>query len=58
MTYEKNFLIEYKNRLFNLNFDLKAYMNGYFYQKIEKKIDELLNEIASKYHINVEKSIK
>ena len=56
MTYDKNFLIEYNNRLLNLNFDLKAYMNGYFYLNIEKKIDELQNEIASKYHINVEKS--
>ena len=51
MTYEKNFLIEYKNRLFNLNFDLKAYMNGYFYQKIEKKIDELQKAISESYHI-------
>jgi hypothetical protein len=53
MTYDKNFLIEYNNRLLNLNFDLKAYMNGYFYLNIEKKIDELQKSISESYHIAI-----
>jgi hypothetical protein len=53
MTYDKNFLTEYKNRLINLNFDLKAYMNGYFNQKIEEKINELQKAISESYHIAI-----
>ncbi len=58
MTYEKNFLKEYNNRLLNLNYDLKAYVIQYFYKKLDDKIDELQNAIASKYHISIEKSSK
>jgi hypothetical protein len=53
MTYDKNYLLEYNNRLLNLNFDLKAYMNGYFFQNIEKKIDELQKAISESYHIAI-----
>jgi hypothetical protein len=53
MTYDKNFLLEYNNRLLNLNFDLKAYMNGYFFQNIEKKIDELQKAISESYHLAI-----
>jgi len=53
MTYDKNYLREYNNRLLNLNFDLKAYMNGYFFQNIEKKIDELQKAISDSYHLAI-----
>jgi hypothetical protein len=53
MTYDKNFLTEYKNRLLNLNFDLKAFMDGYFNQKIEMKINELQKAISESYHIAI-----
>ena len=53
MTYDKNFLLEYNNRLLNLNFDLKAYMNGYFFQNIEKKIEELQKAISESYHLAI-----
>ena len=53
MTYDKNFLTEYKNRLLNLNFDLKAFMDGYFIQKIEMKINELQKAISESYHIAI-----
>jgi hypothetical protein len=53
MTYDKNFLLEYNNRLLNLNFDLKAYMNGYFFQNIEKKIEELQKAISEFYHLAI-----
>ena len=58
MTYDNNILKEYNNRLLNLNYDLKAFLLQYFYKELDNKIDELQNEIASKYHINVEKSSK
>jgi hypothetical protein len=58
MTYDKNVLKEYNNRLLNLNYDLKAYVIQYFYKKLDDKIDELQNAIASKYHISIEKSSK
>jgi len=58
MTYDKNVLKEYYNRLLNLNYDLKAYVIQYFYKKLDDKIDELQNAIASKYHISIEKSSK
>ena len=53
MTYDKNFLLEYNNRLLNLNFDLKAYMNGYFFHNIEKKIEELQKAISESYHLAI-----
>ena len=53
MTYDKTFLTEYKNRLLNLNFDLKAFMDGYFIQKIEMKINELQKAISESYHIAI-----
>ena len=58
MTYEDNFLKEYLNRLLNLNYDLKAFVLQYFYKKLDNKIDELQSAIASKYHIDIEKSSK
>jgi hypothetical protein len=53
MTYDKNFLLEYNNRLLNLNFDLKAYMIGYFFQNIENKIEELQKAISESYHLAI-----
>ncbi len=53
MTYDKNILLEYNNRLLNLNYDLKAYMNGYFFQNIEKKIEELQKAISESYHLAI-----
>ena len=53
MTYDKIFLTEYKNRLINLNFDLKAFMDGYFIQKIVNKINELQKAISESYHIAI-----
>ncbi len=38
---------------FYLNFDLKAYMNGYFFQNIEKKIEELQKAISESYHLAI-----
>jgi hypothetical protein len=51
MTYDKNILLEYNNRLLNLNYDLKAFINRFFYENIEKKIDELQKAISESYHI-------
>ena len=53
MTYDKNFLLEYNNRLLNLNYDLKAFINRFFYENIEKKIDELQKAISESYHIAI-----
>lgn len=53
MTFDKQFLQEYNNRLLNLNYDLKAFVNGYFYQNIENKINELQNAISESYHIAI-----
>jgi hypothetical protein len=58
MTYDDNLLKEYNNRLLNLNYDLKAFVLQYFYKNLDNKIDELQNAIASKYHIDIEKSSK
>lgn len=57
-TYDNNILKECNNRLLNLNYDLKAFLLQNFYKELDNKIDELQNEIASKYYINVEKSSK
>jgi hypothetical protein len=53
MTYDKNFLLEYNNRLLNLNYDLKAFIDRFFYENIEKKIDELQKAISESYHIKI-----
>jgi hypothetical protein len=53
MTYDKNYLREYNNRLLNLNYDLKAFVNKLFFQNIEKKIDELQKAISESYHLAI-----
>lgn len=51
MTYDKVFLKEYNNRLIHVKYDLKNAIIDYFYDRIEKKIDELQKAISLKYKI-------
>ena len=51
MTYDKIFLKEYNNRLIHVKYDLKNAIIDYFYDRIEKKIDELQKAISLKYKI-------
>ena len=53
MTYDKTFLKEYNNRLIHVKYDLKNYIIDYFYDRIEKKIDELQKAISLKYKIKI-----
>ena len=41
----------------NLKFDINAYIVNYFYDRIDKKIEELQKEISSKYEIKVVKEV-
>lgn len=49
MTYDIKTLKEYNNRLAHIKFDLKAYLVGYFYDKLEKTNIELSNEIKKEF---------
>jgi hypothetical protein len=51
MSYDPLLLKEYNNRLINLNYDLKNFVIAYFYDRLDKKIEELQKEIILKYHI-------
>lgn len=51
MTYDKVFLKEYNNRLIHVKYDLKNAIIDYFYDRIEKKIEELQKAISLKYKI-------
>lgn len=53
MTYDKVFLKEYNNRLIHVKYDLKNAIIDYFYDRIEKKIDELQKAISLKYKIKI-----
>jgi hypothetical protein len=53
MTYDPATLKEYNNRLLNMRFDIKNFVVDYFYNRLEKKIDELQKVIANKYHIEI-----
>jgi len=53
MTYDKTFLKEYNNRLIHVKYDLKNAIIDYFYDRIEKKIDELQKAISLKYKIKI-----
>jgi hypothetical protein len=53
MTYDKIFLKEYNNRLIHVKYDLKNAIIDYFYDRIEKKIDELQKAISLKYKIKI-----
>jgi len=57
LTYDKVILKEYNNRLINLKYDVKAYIINYFYDKIDKKIEELEKEISIKYKIKIVKEV-
>ena len=57
LTYDKVILKEYNNRLINLKYDVKAYIINYFYDKIDKKIEELQKEISAKYKIKIVKEV-
>ena len=57
LTYDKVILKEYNNRLINLKYDVKAYIINYFYDKIDKKIEELQKEISIKYKIKIVKEV-
>jgi hypothetical protein len=57
LTYDNVILKEYNNRLINLKFDINAYIVNYFYDRIDKKIEELQKEISSKYEIKVVKEV-
>jgi hypothetical protein len=45
MTYNKNTLLEYNNRLLNLNFDTKKFVLSFFYDKMLNKLDEIQKAI-------------
>ena len=49
MTYDKKILIEYNNRLAHIKFDLKNFLVDYFYNKLDKTIDDLTLEIKKEY---------
>jgi hypothetical protein len=51
MTYNRDFLTEYNNRLINLKFDLNKYLIEFSYTRLDKKITELQAEIAIKYNL-------
>jgi hypothetical protein len=51
MTYNRDFLTEYNNRLINLRFDLNKYLIEFSYTRLDKKITELQAEIAMKYNL-------
>jgi hypothetical protein len=53
MTYDRNFLMEYNNRLINLRFDLNKFLIEFIYTRLDMKIAELQNEIALKYNLGV-----
>ena len=55
MTYNREYLMEYNNRLINIRFDVKNTIINYFYVSIEKKIDEMQKEISEKYNIKIVK---
>jgi len=57
LTYDKVILKEYNNRLINLKYDVKAYIINYFYDKIDKKIEDLQKEISIKYKIKIVKEV-
>ncbi len=57
LTYDKVILKEYNNRLINLKYDINAYIVNYFYEKIDKKIEELQKEISRKYEIKIVKGV-
>ena len=57
LTYDKVILKEYNNRLINLKYDIKAFIINYFYDKIDKKIEELQKEISTKYKIKIVKEV-
>ena len=57
LTYDKVILKEYNNRLINLKYDINAYIVNYFYDKIDKKIEELQKEISAKYKIKIVKEV-
>jgi hypothetical protein len=40
-----------------LKFDINAYIVNYFYDRIDKKIEELQKEISAKYNIKVVKEV-
>jgi hypothetical protein len=40
-----------------LKYDVKAYIINYFYDKIDKKIEELQKEISIKYKIKIVKEV-
>lgn len=51
MTSDRTFLAEYNNRLINLRFDLNKFLIEFAYTRLDKKINELQNEIARKYNL-------
>jgi hypothetical protein len=53
MTYDKNTLIEYNNRLLNLNYDTKKFGLDLFSYKLLRKVDELQVAIHKSYHIPI-----
>ena len=53
MTYDKNTLLEYNNRLLNLNYDTKKFVLSFFYDKMLSKVDEIQKAIHDSYHIPV-----
>ncbi len=55
MTYDPTFLKEYNNRLINMQWDIKNVVIDYFYNNLEKKIDELQKCISLKYNIEIVK---
>jgi len=49
MTYDLNTLKEYNNRLAHIKFDLKNFLNDYFFDKIDSNIDALTEETKKEY---------
>jgi len=51
ITSDRTFLAEYNNRLINLRFDLNKFLIEFAYTRLDRKINELQNEIARKYNL-------
>jgi hypothetical protein len=53
MTYDKNTLLEFNNRILNLNYDTKKFVLAFFFDKMLSKVDEIQKAIHDSYHIPV-----
>ena len=56
MTYDQNYLIEYKNRLLDTRYNLDKFIVQFFYKNLDRLITDLQHEIARAYQVPISKS--